>query len=174
MDKDEVVGVARALQVLARERERCRVDIDGHNDPARAHHRPRQRRPVTGAHAHLEEPVPFLQTKRLVEQRIAVRAGDRRPLAGERKRNLLVGVVPVGRRDEVLATYGEHRAAQALRTQEPRRTSSATFASRSQRRSASRLTGRSGGGTIHPPICLPGIHDPSVEDGDEFGVAWWS
>jgi hypothetical protein len=63
--------------------------------------------------------VPHSHAERLIEQRIAVRAGDRGPLARERQRDLLVGMVAVARRDEVLATHGQHRPAEPLGAKEP-------------------------------------------------------
>jgi hypothetical protein len=58
------------------------------------------------------------QAKRLVEQRIAVRAGDRGPLAWQRQRDLFVRMVPIASRDEVLAPHGEHRPAESFGAKE--------------------------------------------------------
>jgi len=106
---EDHVGVARPFEVLAGERERFGVDIDGSDQTLGAHHLPRKGRAVARADANLEEPVALSQAERLVEQRVAVRARDRGPLARERQRDLFVGMVAVARRDEVLATHGEHR-----------------------------------------------------------------
>jgi hypothetical protein len=117
--KEDRVAVAGPVQILAGERERCGVDIDRHDQALATHHLPCQGGAVPRPHADLEEPVPPCQAERLVEQRIAVRAGDSGPLAGERQGDLLVGVVPVARRDEVLASHREHRPAEPFGAKEP-------------------------------------------------------
>jgi hypothetical protein len=60
VDQDHV-GVARPFQVLPRERERCGIDVDGHDKTLGAHHLPRQRRAVAGPHPNLQEGVPLPQ-----------------------------------------------------------------------------------------------------------------
>ena len=70
----------------------------------------------------------------------AVRARDRGALAWEMEWELFVGVVPVARRDEVLATHGEHGPAVPRGAKEPAPLELPTFASRSRRRSSSLLT----------------------------------
>src|SRR5919198_3017293 len=116
---EEHVGVARTFQVLAREREGCGVDVDRYDQALGAYHFARKGGAVARADANLEEPVPLFEVERLVEQRIAVWAGDRGPLARDGERDLFVGVVSVARRDEVLATHGEHCPAESLGAKEP-------------------------------------------------------
>ena len=116
---EDHVGVARPLEVRPGERERRGVDVDGHDKALATHHLSRQGRAVAGPDPDLEEPVALSEAERLVEQRIAVRARDRRSPARERQGDLFVGVVAVGSRNEVLATHGEHRRAEPLGTKEP-------------------------------------------------------
>jgi hypothetical protein len=87
---EDHVGVARPFQVLSGERERGGIDVDRHDQTVGTHHLPRKGRPVARADADLEEPVALSQAERLVEQRIAVRARDRGPLAREREGDLFV------------------------------------------------------------------------------------
>jgi hypothetical protein len=61
------VGVAGPVQVLPGERERCGVDLNGHDETLGAHHLPGQGRAVARPHANLEEPVPLSQAERLVD-----------------------------------------------------------------------------------------------------------
>jgi hypothetical protein len=74
---EDDVCVAGPFQVLAGEVERCGVDLDGHDQALRTHHLPGQRCAVARSDADLEEQVALVEAERLVEQWIAVRAGDR-------------------------------------------------------------------------------------------------
>jgi hypothetical protein len=85
----------------------------------RTDHFPREGAAVARPDTNLEEPVALVEADRIVEQRIAVRARDRGPLAWERQRDLFVGVGPVARRDEVLASHGEHRPAEPFGAKKP-------------------------------------------------------
>jgi protein-L-isoaspartate(D-aspartate) O-methyltransferase len=109
--KEDHFGVAGPAQVLPGERERRGVDLDCHDETLGTDDLLREGGAVARPHANLEEPVPLLQAERLVEQRIAMRARDRGPLAWEREGDLFVRMVPVASRDEVFASYGEHRPA---------------------------------------------------------------
>ncbi len=118
LNQDDV-AVAGPLQVLPSERQGHGVDLDRHDQAPGPDDLPRQGRPVAGAHPNLEEPVPLPEPERLVEQGVAVGAGDRGLLAREGQRDLLVGVVPVRAGDEVLAAHDEHGSAEPLRAKEP-------------------------------------------------------
>ena len=70
------VRVPSALEVLPGKCVRQWIDLDGRDLAAVANHFTRDGGAVAGAGANLEEPVADSQPQRLLEQGVAVRAGD--------------------------------------------------------------------------------------------------
>jgi hypothetical protein len=70
------MSVSSALEVLPGECVRQWIDLDGRDLAAVADHFMRDGGAVAGAGANLEEPVAKSQPQRLVEQGVAVWAGD--------------------------------------------------------------------------------------------------
>lgn len=81
LEQDDVV-VAGRLEIALREGKGQRIDLDRDDQAGRSDDFSRDRRAIARARADLEEPVALVQAERLVEQRIAVRARDRRGRRG--------------------------------------------------------------------------------------------